>query len=184
MTERIVVLYIAQSLDGYIASKEDSLEWLLSVEGEGDNGFGKFYDSVDTIIMGRRTYDWIMEHENGNFPYSGKECIVCSSKYSGKNDYVEFVNNSIGSLVRKLKQSEGKKIWLVGGSQLIKTFQQEKLIDEYIINIAPVLIGDGIPLFDADEKENLRLKHVKTYGQFAELAYDVRRPDETGCISN
>ncbi|WP_243156519.1 hypothetical protein [Clostridium sp. C8-1-8] len=67
--KRNLVLYIATSLDGYIATEDDSLEWLFKIEGEGDNGYSEFYNTVDTILIGRRTYDWIIEEEKGNFPY-------------------------------------------------------------------------------------------------------------------
>ena len=83
MSNRKVVLYIGISLDGYIATKEESLEWLLNTQGSGDNGFGEFYNTVETIIMGRRTYDWIMAQENGQFPYIGRECYVFVLKTSG-----------------------------------------------------------------------------------------------------
>ena len=75
-----MVVYIGISLDGYIATKDDSLEWLLNTQGSGDNGFGEFYDTVETIIMGKRTYDWIMNQENGRFPYVGKECFVYTTR--------------------------------------------------------------------------------------------------------
>ncbi len=65
---RKVIVYIATSLDGYIATKDESLDWLFKVEGEGDNGYSEFYDTIDTIVLGRRTYDWIMNEEKGNFP--------------------------------------------------------------------------------------------------------------------
>ena len=65
MNQRKLVLYIAATLDGYIATKDHNLDWLLSVDGEGDNGYSKFYDTVDTVLMGRITYDWIIDHEKG-----------------------------------------------------------------------------------------------------------------------
>jgi dihydrofolate reductase len=78
---RNIVLFIAQSLDGYIATKEDSLDWLFKVEGEGDNGYSEFYEEIDTIIMGKRTYDWIMNYEKGQFPYKNKNCYVFSRSH-------------------------------------------------------------------------------------------------------
>lgn len=71
MEQRKLVLYIASSVDGYIATNEHNLDWLFTVDGEGDNGYSKFYDTIDTILIGRVTYDWIIEHENGRFPYQG-----------------------------------------------------------------------------------------------------------------
>ena len=80
MNQRKIVLYIASSLDGYIATEEHSLDWLFAVEGEGDNGISKFYETVDSILMGRVTYDWIMDYEKGEFPYKGKECYVTNQE--------------------------------------------------------------------------------------------------------
>lgn len=182
--DRSIVLYIGESLDGFIATKEDSLEWLLSVEGEGDNGFGEFYDTVDTVIMGRRTYEWIMEHEKGDFPYKGKECYVYSKTFSGKNDFVTFISEDITGLARKLKTLNGKKIWIVGGGQLIKAFEEEHLIDEYIVNIAPTILGGGIPLIaPTTVEERLKLNGVRTFGQFVEISYKKCSPCQS-CMKN
>ena len=67
-----VKFFIASTLDGYIATKEESLQWLFDVEGEGDNGYGTFYSGIDTIIMGKKTYDWLEKEQAGQWPYSDK----------------------------------------------------------------------------------------------------------------
>ena len=79
MDQRKVILYIAQSIDGYIATKEDSVDWLFKFEGEGDNGYSAFYEKVDTVLIGKRTYDWIMENTEGKFPYEGKAAYLSLS---------------------------------------------------------------------------------------------------------
>lgn len=174
--QRKLVLFIATSLDGYIARKDDSLDWLFRVEGEGDNGYSKFYETVDTILIGRRTYDWIMEHEKGDFPYKNKECYVFSRSAIEDNKYVKFVNEDIIDFSQKLKNENGKNIWIVGGGELLHSFIKEKLIDELIITIAPTLIGKGIPLFKEDDFElELSLKDIKRFNQFAELHYEVQK---------
>jgi len=170
MNNRKVVLYIGISLDGYIATKDDSLEWLLNTQGSGDNGFGEFYDTVETIIMGRRTYDWIMEQENGRFPYIGKECYVYTTQTIDDTEYVKFTSQSPDNLIAGLKK-EGKKIWVVGGSQIIDMVRKKKLIDEYILSIAPVILGEGIPLFCEGERKDLVFEKVRIYGQFVEVTY-------------
>lgn len=170
MERRKVVVYIGISLDGYIATKDDSLEWLLNTQGEGDNGFGEFYDTVDTIIMGRRTYDWIMKEEKGRFPYAGKECYVYTAGGAEDTEHVKFTAEQPEALIAGLK-TEGKKIWIVGGSGIIDLFRQAGLVDEWIVSIAPVILGEGIPLFQAGEMEELALERVRTFGQFAELSY-------------
>ncbi|WP_338450955.1 dihydrofolate reductase family protein [Niallia oryzisoli] len=173
-TKRKIVLFIAQSLDGYIATKDDSLDWLFNVEGEGDNGYSEFFDTVDTILMGKRTYDWIMKHENGNFPYENKQCYVFSRSAIQDTPFVTFINEDINRFTNNLKNEAGKKIWIVGGGELLFSFFKEKLVDEIILTVAPQIIGEGIPLFKAGDYElNLSLKGTRTFNQFVELHYEV-----------
>ncbi|WP_391559170.1 dihydrofolate reductase family protein [Robertmurraya sp.] len=174
---RKVVLFIATSLDGYIATNEESLDWLFQVEGEGDNGYSEFYETVDTILMGRRTFDWVMNQVNGQFPYVGKESFVFSrSKQPVHDQHVKFVADDVIPFINKLKAQQGKSIWLVGGGDLIHSFLKEKLVDELTITVAPVLLGAGIPLFKEYELEQkLELKGIKRFNQFVELHYMVKR---------
>ncbi|WP_043931840.1 dihydrofolate reductase family protein [Bacillus sp. EB01] len=173
---RKVVVFIAQSLDGYIATKDDSLEWLFKVEGEGDNGYSEFYETVDTIVMGKRTFDWIMEQEKGKFPYLNKECYVFTRSQLEDTSDVTFLNEDIPTFIQSLKENEGKDIWIVGGGDLLQTFFKEKLVDEMIVTIAPTIIGEGIPLFkEGSYQLDFHLKSVRTFNQFAELHYDVKK---------
>lgn len=176
MGQRKLVLYIAASLDGYIATKEHNLDWLFSVEGEGDNGYSKFYETIDTILMGRVTYDWIIEHEKGSFPYEGKRCYVFSRTKREDNEHVTFIHENIISFLTGLKSKNGRNIWLVGGGELLSTFIKEKLLDEVIITVAPRLVGEGIPLFkNNDFQTSLTLKGINRFNQFVELHYEVVR---------
>lgn len=171
---RKVVLFIAMSLDGYIATKEDSLEWLFQTEGEGDNGYSEFYETVDTIILGRRTYDWILDMEGDNFPYKGRQCFVFSGSRQGEDKNVRFFHGDITDFITKLKKEEGKAIWVVGGGELLQHFISNRLVDEWIITIAPTVLGDGIPLFKKNDFETrLRLKGVRQLNQFTELHYET-----------
>ena len=174
---RNVILFIAQSLDGYIATDDESLDWLFRVEGEGDNGYLEFYDTVDTILMGRRTYDWILREEKGRFPYEGKTCHIFSKTAHEPDTHVAFVSGDVVAFVNALKASEGKSIWIVGGGELIAPLVQANAIDEYIITLAPVLIGSGIPLFKRRPSEvGLVLGGVRRFGQFVELHY-MKKPE-------
>lgn len=173
MAQPKLVLFIASTLDGYIAAKDHDLSWLFQVEGEGDNGISEFYQTIGTILMGRTTYRWIMDHEK-EFPYKDKNCYVFSASQKGKIENIRFVNEDVVSFTRVLKRKAEKNIWLMGGSELIHSFIREKLVDEIIVTIAPVLLGSGIPLFKPnDTKTLLRLKEMKRFGQFAALYYDV-----------
>ncbi len=174
MSQRKLVLYIASSLDGYIATEDHNLDWLFAVEGEGDNGYSMFYDTVDTILIGRVTYDWIIEHEKGNFPYKGKECYVFTRTKMMDNEYVTFISDDVVPFSKELKNRNGQSIWLVGGGNLLDTFLKEKLVDELIVTVAPVLLGKGIPLFGNNSFQTpLSLISINRINQFVELHYEV-----------
>ncbi|PGM59975.1 diacylglycerol kinase [Bacillus cereus] len=168
---REMVLFIAASLDGFIAKEDDDLQWLMETEGEDDNGYTEMYESIDTLIMGKRTYDYVVEHTE-TFPYLGKKCYVFSNSEKGSKEHVEFVNEDVVEFTKKLKEQEGSKIWLVGGGNLLGAFLKNNLIDEYIVTITPHILGSGIPLFKEKNLEiNLTLTDTKRFGQFVNLYY-------------
>lgn len=170
--KRNLVLFIATSLDGYIATKDESLEWLFKVEGEGDNGFTEFYETVDTVLMGKKTFDWVMKQDIKEFPYKNKECYVFTRSSVEDTEFVKFVNDDVTNFIHKLKHKEGKNIWIVGGGELLHSFVQEDLVDEFIITTAPTVIGKGIPLFkEGDYQLDLSLKGIRKFNQFVELHY-------------
>lgn len=172
---REVVLYIATSLDGFIAKEDDDLQWLEETESEGDGGYSELYQSIDTTIMGKRTYDWIIEHAE-SFPYPEKKNYVFSTSEEGSTEFVEFVNTDVVAFTKKLKEQEGSKIWMVGGSGILDAFIKENLIDEYIISITPHILGSGIPLFkDKNPQIDLVLVNTYRFGQFVQLHYKVKR---------
>ncbi|MEW9937186.1 dihydrofolate reductase family protein [Clostridium butyricum] len=155
--ERKVVLYIAVSLDGYIARNNGEVDFL---EGDGsdkngDVGYIDFYNTIDTVIMGNSTYEQIMSW--GEYPYKGTEGYVYTNKNIENNEDVIFTNINPRELIKELKKKEGKDIWVVGGAQIAKIFMNENLIDEYITATMPVLIGDGIKLFDKNNEEDIKL---------------------------
>lgn len=171
---RNLVLYIATSLDGYIAKENHSLEWLFKSEGEGDNGYTEFYETIDTVLIGRKTYEQILILDDGNFPYKDEKCYVFSKSISGKNQHVDFVNADIVSFTNELKKQKGKDIWIVGGGDLLQGFLKENLVDEIIITIAPTIIGKGIPLFqEVDIEIDYSLVDLKRIGEFAQLRYEL-----------
>ena len=173
MMKRKIVVYIATSLDGYIATKDDDLNWLTSVAGEGDNGYGDFLKTIDTVIMGRRTYEWLLgEVGRAKFPYSQQKCYVLSSNVPHEDGLVTFTSESAEALAARLTATEGGDIWLVGGGKLLADFVEKQLVDEWIVTIAPTIMGSGIPLFRGSSTETkLTLIDVRRYGQFAQLHY-------------
>lgn len=113
---RKVILFIASSLDGYIARTSGAVDWLFTVNDDQDYGYVDFLAGVDTILMGRRTYEQVLSF--GEFPYKGIQCFVFSRTRGGERDeYVTFISGNIESFVKGLKNGTGKNIWLVGGSQ-------------------------------------------------------------------
>lgn len=168
-----VILFTASSLDGYIATKDDSLEWLFNVEGEGDNGYSDFYKDIDTVVMGKNTYDWLMSYDPANFP--DKECYVFTHSPSEDRNVI-FTSETPSDFINRMKEKEGRKIWLVSGGKLVNSFLKENLIDELIITIAPVILGKGIPLFNEDDYYfDLTLKRTRQFNQFVELQYVVKK---------
>jgi dihydrofolate reductase len=158
-----------------IFTKDESLEWLYNVEGEGDNGFSDFYETVDTVLLGKRTYDWVMKQDIEEFPYKKKKCYVFTRSSMEDTEDVKFVNNNVTEFVQNLKSQDGKNIWIVGGGELLHSFLQEKLIDEIIITVAPSILGKGVPLFrEGDYQLDLSLKRMRSFNQFVELHYEVK----------
>jgi dihydrofolate reductase len=158
-----VKLYIACSLDGFIAREDGNIDWLTKYENspETDYGYSEFYASIGTVLMGRKTYEQVMGF--GVWPYGEKKTYVFTRQKEPlrREKNVEFVSGDAGEFVRRLKENTDEDIWLVGGSQLIKTFLEEDLVQDLIVFVVPVILGSGIPLFDRIGKE-VRLKVVNT----------------------
>jgi dihydrofolate reductase len=146
-TQRELILYIAQSLDGYIASPDEGLSFLntVAVEGE-DYGYTDFVATCDTVIMGRRTYDKVVAMGVPD-PHPGRTLYVITRTPTASQAEIHFHSGDVVELVRHLKAQVGKHIYCDGGAQLIHTLFQHGLIDRYIISTVPVLLGAGIRLF-------------------------------------
>ena len=147
MQKRKLVLYIAMSLDGYIAKQDDDISWLSTVEMEGeDYGYGEFIKDVDTVIVGYRTYEKVLSM-GVDFPHTDKECYVISRKEMPAIGRLQFYAGNLSGLVSELKAKEGKTIFCDGGANTINMLLKDQQVDELIVSIIPVLLGDGIPLF-------------------------------------
>lgn len=156
--DRTVILYIAATLDGYIATQDGDLKFLESVEREGeDYGYGKFIKSVDAVIVGRKTYDKVLSM-GFDFPHADKESYIITRTPRPDIGNIRFYTGEVKELVLKLKSEPGNNIFVDGGSEIVHLLMSENLIDEYIISIIPVFLGDGIRLFrDGRPQEDLRL---------------------------
>ncbi len=158
--EREVILYIGVSVDGYLADADGGVDWMKGHGAEeGDGGYQAFYETVDTLIMGRATYEQVKTQLSpDSWPYEGKECYVVTSQFLEDTDEVTFWPGDVWELVFLLKQRTGKAIWLVGGAKLLKSFMEQELVDQYWISTLPVILGKGMPLFlPGDYRERLIL---------------------------
>lgn len=162
--KRKVILYIAMSLDGYIAKPNDDLSFLSIVEMEGeDYGYKNFITSIDKVIIGRRTYDWVM-NQAPEFIHSDLDTFVMTRTPRPSAGKTNFYNGNLKELVLSLKSQEGKNIFVDGGAEIVNELLAENLIDEFIISIIPIMIGDGIRLFKKGRPEQeLELIDVKSF---------------------
>lgn len=174
MHSRKTILYVAASLDGFIADQEGGIGWLEEYAGHGDYGYQAFLESVDTIVMGRTTYDQVLTF--GAWPYAGKQCYVFTHHARETHVGVTFVDGSPAALIEQLHQREGKSIWLVGGAELVQEFIREGLVDELILSIIPVVLGDGIRLFGQTcPRISMTLIDSTRYDQVLQLRYALSR---------
>jgi dihydrofolate reductase len=144
---RKVIVHIATSADGYIARADGDIEWLTSRPApKGFYGMEAFMKSIDTTVIGRKTYEASLQM-GAQFD-SRSRAIVFSRHAPPANapKGVEFVSEAIGPFINRLRAQPGKDVWLMGGGDLIASFLDERAIDEFVISVVPVFIGDGIPL--------------------------------------
>ena len=161
--QRNLVLYIAMSLDGFIAKPNDDLSFLSVVASENeDYGYSEFISTVDTILIGRRTFDWITSQVE--YPHIDKKTFVISRQKKRSTSPNIIYNDNVVELVSKLKNETGLTVFCDGGAQIVNELLKYKLFDELIISIIPILVGDGIRLFDNNRPEqNLQLISSKSY---------------------
>lgn len=154
---RKISLFIAISLDGYIAKPNNDLSFLKIVEKEGeDYGYAKFTSAIDTLIVGRKTYDYVLKEIGSSHYDNGERDIYVITRTPKPNKgRVTFYTGDIAELVKKLKSENGKDIYCDGGAEVINKLLKLDLIDEYIISIIPILLGNGTRLFKDGRPEQL-----------------------------
>ena len=139
---RRLILYIATSLDGYIARTSGEVDWLFT---DQDYGYTEFFAGVDTVLMGRKTYEQLPNF--GEYPYKGTSGFVFSRTPRDPDANVTFICGDMAAFVSELKRRLGKNIWLVGGGEIVAECVRHDLIDEFLVFIHPIILGVGIPLF-------------------------------------
>jgi dihydrofolate reductase len=161
---RKVIVYLAASLDGYIAGPNGDMSFLDSVQQEGeDYGYFEFMKTVDTVVMGRKTYDWVMG-QVPEFPHADKKTYIISRTERPQQGNLHFYSGNLRELITKLKTEAGLNIFVDGGAEIVQALLKQKLIDEIILSIIPILLGDGVKLFtDGLPTQALTLISSKTY---------------------
>ncbi|KAF5057412.1 putative protein YyaP [anaerobic digester metagenome] len=147
MHTRKVRLFVATSLDGYIAGPDHDLSFLQTVEREGeDYGYAAYASETDTVVIGRNT--WAKVTSDGVYsPFKEKQVYVISSSGNPESGSVVYYSGNLTQLIKELKSSAGKDIQVEGGPQMIGELLNNRLLDSICISIIPVLLGSGIPLF-------------------------------------
>ena len=175
---RNVIVHIATSADGYIARPDDDLEWLTSRPApKGFYGMNAFMKTIDTTLMGRKTYEMSLRL---GAKFDSKDRSIVFSRHAPPSDApsgVEFVSDAIGPFVSRLRERPGKDIWLMGGGELIASFLDEDAIDEFVVSVVPVFIGDGIPLIARRHRHvPLELNSVERFDDgLVQLHYHVQK---------
>jgi len=176
---RTLAIYIATSLDGYIAKPNDDLSFLKLVEKEGeDYGYAEFTATIDTIILGRKTYEWVLKeigsshYDNGN-----RNVYVITRTERPSVGKTIFYTGNLTELVQQLKTGKGKNIYCDGGAEIINELLKNDLVDEFIISVIPILVGNGIRLFqDNRPEQKLELVNAKTFDTgLTQLHYKRKR---------
>ncbi len=167
-------VFIALSLDGFIARGDGRIDWLSVVERAGeDYGYARFMDSVDAIVFGRKTYETALGFDA--WPYAGKRCVVLTHQQRTARHGETFHAGALDALVDALGAAGVKRVYVDGGT-VIRQFLAAGLVDDMTLSIVPILLGEGIPLFGATERET-RLDLVASRGLdsgLVQLEYRVR----------
>ena len=162
-----ITLYIASSLDGYIADKNGSVVWLEEIPNpeKTDYGYAEFLKEIDTVVMGRTTYEQVLGFGN-DWPYIDQHTVVVSSdkSYEPRTQNTTVLSTLHRSVIEKLRSQSNNGIWLVGGGQMVSAFLKLQAIDRMLLFVMPMMLGSGIRLFP-EESPSLafKLENVKNY---------------------
>jgi len=181
-SKRKIIVYIATSADGYIARPDGDIEW-LNGRARLDYGMKAFYRTIDTILWGRKTYDWVLAYwkktgkKEGMFDSKVANYVFSKKPPKRATTGVEFISEPVKRFAKRLRAAPGKHIWMMGGGELIASFLDAKEIDEFDIHVIPVFIGKGIPLVAPRHRDiALHLCSTKKYPDgVVWLRYDVVR---------
>lgn len=174
---RKIVFYGAISLDGFLADEQDNLQWLFDTDLAGLSTYEAFEKNIDTVVMGRVTYEETTKMLEEEPFYLGKEKIIFSRTKNEKIEEGYFTSENPVNVLQELQKKNGKDIWIVGGGGLLSELIEADLIDEYWIQIAPVLLGKGKRLFEeGNYRQRLEFVETTQMGELTELHF--RRKQE------
>lgn len=170
--------FVAASLDGFIATSDDRLDWLLQFDGfaGGKESYDAFMAEVGALVMGGATYAWLLEHEPGSWPYPSTPCWVFTHREHPvpEGSDITFVRGPVGEFVEDLRQQAGgRNVWVVGGGVLAAQFAGAGALDELIVSVIPVVLGAGkalLPLTGPTPPLDLISSHTLGRG-IVELRY-------------
>jgi dihydrofolate reductase len=175
--QRKIIVHIATSADGYVARPDGNIDWLTRRPApKGFYGMPQFMRSVDAKLLGRKTFDLSVEM-GANFSADDPHYVFSRRPPPAFVPAgVEFVAQSIGAFAKRLRDQTGKNIWMMGGGEIIASFLDEGAIDEFVINVVPIFIGEGIPLIAPRHLEvPLNLRSAKAFPDgVVQVHYDVR----------
>lgn len=175
---RKTILFIAMSLDGYIADNQGNVDWLNGQGNDGENidTYSEFIKNIDTILMGWNTYHQIVtELSPDEWVYRDFLTYVITHNKNVSSEKMRFTNINPADLIKSLKEENGKDIWICGGANLAQQLIKEDLIDCYYITVIPILLGSGIRLFDNTKCEiKLKLLNTQAYNGMIDLVYTRR----------
>src|SRR5690606_10549684 len=181
--------YTASSLDGYIADERHSLDWLFQLDAGGETSYPDFFRDVGAVAMGSGTYEWLLRNhvyadpdDHEPWPFEIPAWVFSSRELDPVPDAdLRFVRGDVRPVHREMAEAAGgRNVWISGGGDLVGQFWDAGLLDELIVQIAPVTLGGGAPLLPRRiASPPLRLTHVRTYGGvFVEVRYDVVYPED------
>lgn len=175
---RKTILFIAASLDGFIADTENGVGWLEGQDPSAETAdfYGEFVQDIDTVVMGWRTYEQVVtELSPSRWPYGELTACVVTYRTVQPAYGVHFTGEDPCTLVRRLRRESGKGIWICGGAETAQTLLRADLIDRLCISVIPTLLGKGVRLFGPlDGERKLKLLSVRTSNGITELTYERR----------